>query len=194
MKLIVGLGNPGKEYEHTRHNMGFDLVDMLAEDLAAPAYKNKFNSLYTKVLFQGETVFIMKPLTYMNLSGEAVKPFVEYFKIDTQDIIVVMDDMALEPGRFRLRQKGSSGGQKGLGNIIDLLHTQNIKRIRIGTGEPLNKNVVDYVLTAPSGNEKDKIEEALEEALLALKYAIATNFDKAMTNFNVKKVKNVNGK
>ncbi|MFA6796948.1 MAG: aminoacyl-tRNA hydrolase [Bacilli bacterium] len=191
MKLVIGLGNPGSKYAHTRHNMGFELVDMLAEDLRAPAYKKKFNALYTKVNFRGEVVYIMKPLTYMNLSGEAVKPFVDYYNIDIDDIIVVLDDMALEPGRFRLRKKGSSGGQKGLGNIIDLLHTKNIKRIRIGTGEPKDKNVVDYVLTVPKGDEADKIEEALDEALLALKYAILTNFDKAMTNFNSKKVNKI---
>ena len=191
MKLVIGLGNPGSKYAHTRHNMGFELVDMLAEDLRAPAYKKKFNALYTKVNFRGEVVYIMKPLTYMNRSGEAVKPFVDYYNIDIDDIIVVLDDMALEPGRFRLRKKGSSGGQKGLGNIIDLLHTKNIKRIRIGTGEPKDKNVVDYVLTVPKGDEADKIEEALDEALLALKYAILTNFDKAMTNFNSKKVNKI---
>jgi len=191
MKLVIGLGNPGSKYAHTRHNMGFELVDMLAEDLRAPAYKKKFNALYTKVNFRGEVVYIMKPLTYMNLSGEAVKPFVDYYNIDIDDIIVVLDDMALEPGRFRLRKKGSSGGQKGLGNIIDLLHTKNIKRIRIGTGEPKDKNVIDYVLTVPKGDEADKIEKALDEALLALKYAILTNFDKAMTNFNSKKVNKI---
>lgn len=191
MKLVIGLGNPGSKYAHTRHNMGFELVDMLAEDLRAPAYKKKFNALYTKVNFRGEVVYIMKPLTYMNLSGEAVKLFVDYYNIDIDDIIVVLDDMALEPGRFRLRKKGSSGGQKGLGNIIDLLHTKNIKRIRIGTGEPKDKNVVDYVLTVPKGDEADKIEKALDEALLALKYAILTNFDKAMTNFNSKKVNKI---
>lgn len=189
MKLIVGLGNPGYKYEHTRHNMGFDLVDMLAQDLGAPSYKSKFNSMYTKANFKGETVYIMKPMTYMNLSGEAVKPFVDYFNIDIDDIIVVIDDMALEPGRYRLRKKGSSGGQKGLKNIIDLLKTNNIKRVRIGTGEPTDKNVVDYVLTCPKGEEAEKIAEALDEALLAVKYAIATNFDKAMTNFNGKKEK-----
>ncbi len=194
MKLIIGLGNPGNEYAHTRHNMGFDIADMLAEDLGAPAYKTKFNALYTKVDFRDETIYILKPLTYMNLSGEAVKPFVDYFKIDIEDIIVVMDDMALEPGRFRLRSKGSSGGQKGLGNIIDLLKTQNIKRIRIGTGEPEGNNVVDYVLTIPKGEDADKIGKAKDEALMALKYALASNFDKAMSNFNTKKDNSENAK
>jgi len=189
MKLIIGLGNPGTKYQHTRHNMGFDVVDMLAEDLQINQFKNKFNGLYARGEFEGETVYILKPLTFMNLSGECVKPFVDYFKIPVEDIIVVMDDMALEPGRFRLRQKGSSGGQKGLGNIITLLKTKNIKRVRIGTGEPQNNNVIDYVLTVPKRDEAEKILEAQEEAVLAIKYAIATNYDKAMTKFNTKKQK-----
>lgn len=189
MKLIIGLGNPGAKYEHTRHNMGFDVVDMLAEDMQIAQFKNKFNGLYARGEFEGETVYILKPLTFMNLSGECVKPFVDYFKIPVEDIIVVIDDMALEPGRFRLRQKGSSGGQKGLGNIISLLKTNTIKRVRIGTGEPHGNNVIDYVLTVPKNDEAEKIAEAQEEAALAIKYAIATNFDKAMTKFNTKKQK-----
>jgi len=189
MKLIIGLGNPGAKYEHTRHNMGFDVVDMLAEDMQITQFKNKFNGLYARGEFEGETVYILKPLTFMNLSGECVKPFVDYFKIPIEDIIVVIDDMALEPGRFRLRKKGSSGGQKGLGNIISLLKTNTIKRVRIGTGEPHGNNVIDYVLTVPKNDEAEKIAEAQEEAALAIKYAIATNFDKAMTKFNTKKQK-----
>jgi peptidyl-tRNA hydrolase, PTH1 family len=118
-----------------------------------------------------------------------VKAFADYFKISSDDILVLVDDMALEPGRFRLREGGSSGGQKGLQNIIDLLKTDKIKRIRIGTGEPENKNVVDYVLGIPSGEELSRINAALDEALMAVKYYLASSdWQKTMTKFNTNKV------
>ena len=186
MKLVVGLGNPGLEYEGTRHNMGFELLDMLAEDLDVTGFKKGFKGEYAKVNAFDDTIYLLKPLTYMNLSGESVSEFVSYFKIPTEDIIVLVDDLALEPGRFRLREKGSSGGQKGLQNIIDHLHTNEVKRIRIGTGEP-KFSCVDYVLGKPSKEERADIDEALDEALLALKYALKVNFNKASSLFNKKK-------
>jgi PTH1 family peptidyl-tRNA hydrolase len=188
MKLVVGLGNPGDEYQKTRHNTGFVLLDMLAQDLDVVSFKSGYKGLYAKAQAFNDTVYLLKPQTYMNLSGESVKEFADFFKISSDDIIVLVDDMALEPGRFRLREKGSSGGQKGLENIIDLMKTDKIKRIRIGTGEPVNKNVVDYVLGIPSKDDKEKIDEAMNEALLALKYALTSNFDKAMSLFNTKKI------
>jgi len=189
MKLIVGLGNPGKEYETSRHNMGFMLADMLANDIGPLNFKSDFKGEYAKGEIEGNQFYILKPMTYMNLSGQSVQPFCAYFKISPEDIIVLSDDLALEPGRFRLREGGSSGGQKGLQNIIDLLKTDKIKRIRIGTGEPANRNIVDYVLGTPSKDEQEKINMALDEALLALKYALASDdFAKAMNRFNTKKV------
>lgn len=189
MKLIVGLGNPGKEYENTRHNMGFIMLDRLAKDLDVTSFKSGFKGEYAKTNFQGEQVYLLRPLTYMNLSGESVKEFVDYFHIDIEDIVILNDDLALVPGRFRLRPNGSSGGQKGLQNIIDLLHTQEIKRIRIGVGEPINKNIVDYVLGVPDSNDFEKIDKAIDEALLALKYFIVTSdFNKTMSKFNTNKV------
>lgn len=188
MQLVVGLGNYGEEYEKTRHNMGFMLLDMLANDLGVVNFKSGFKGLYAKAECEGEEVYLLKPMTYMNLSGTSVAEFVNYFKIDTDDIIVLSDDLALEPGRFRLRASGSSGGQKGLGNIIDCLKTDKIKRIRIGTGEPGYRNVVDYVLGVPSKEQKEKIDMALDEALLALKYALASHdFNKAMSRFSTNK-------
>jgi peptidyl-tRNA hydrolase, PTH1 family len=184
MKLVVGLGNPGVEYENTRHNMGFITLNRLAEDLDNPPFKKGFKGEYAKTMFEGETVYLLKPMTYMNLSGESVKEFVDYFHINIEDIIVIMDDLALPPGRFRLRPSGSSGGQKGMQNIIDLLHTQDIKRIRIGVGEPENKNIVDYVLGKPSKDDFAKIDDAIDAALLGLKYYLATSdFNKAMSKF-----------
>ena len=186
MKLVVGLGNPGPDYDNSRHNMGFKLIDMLAEDLDVSISKKGFKGLYAKVNAFDDTIYLLKPMTYMNLSGESVKEFISYFKINIEDIIVLVDDLALEPGRFRLREKGSSGGQKGLGNIIDLLGTNEIKRIRIGIGEP-KYDIVDYVLSKPSLEEQEEIDKALDEALLALKYALKVDFNKASSLFNKKK-------
>lgn len=189
MKLVVGLGNPGIEYENTRHNMGFMLLDRLCEDLNVSSFKKGFKGEYASTTFFSEQVYLLRPLTYMNLSGESVLEFSKYFKIDTEDIIILLDDLALEPGRFRLRPNGSSGGQKGLQNIIDLLHTSEIKRIRIGVGEPINKNIVDYVLGVPSKDDFAKIDLALDAALLALKAYLATSdFAKVMSKYNTNKV------
>jgi PTH1 family peptidyl-tRNA hydrolase len=188
MKLVVGLGNPGLQYEKSRHNMGFRLIDMLASDLGPLDFKKGFKGEYAKAEIQSKSFYMLKPMTYMNLSGESVKEFTDYFKIPTEDIIVLSDDLALEPGRFRMRMSGSSGGQKGLGNIIDLLKTDQIKRIRIGTGEPADRSIVDYVLSAPTKEEEEKISQALDEALMALKYALATDdFSKAVEKFSTNK-------
>lgn len=163
--------------------------------MGVTSFKQGFKGEYAKANCEGEDLYLLKPLTYMNLSGTSVQEFVSYFKISTDDIIVLSDDLALEPGRFRLRMSGSSGGQKGLGNIIDLLGTDKIKRIRIGTGEPGYRNIVDYVLGVPSSEEQEKIDAALDEALLALKYALAThNFEKAMSKFSTNKPVNNNGR
>lgn len=189
IKLVVGLGNPGKEYLDTRHNMGFKLIDMLAEDLNNVRYKDDFNAKYAKFELEGQQFYIMKPMTYMNLSGQAVVPFCKYFKIDPSEIIVLCDDLALEPGRFRMRMNGSSGGQKGLKNIIDLFNTQEIKRIRIGIGEPHGANIVDYVLGVPDKDEQVKIANALDAALFALKYALVSqDFLKTMSRFNTNQI------
>lgn len=183
MKLIVGLGNPGKKYEHTRHNMGFDVVDLFSDVMAIDVDKEIFHGLLGRGKVFDEDVYLFKPTTFMNLSGTAVQELVSYFKIDINDVIVVFDDMALEPGRIRLRISGSSGGQKGMQNIIDLLHTDKIKRIRVGIGEP-KYDTVDYVLGKPGKEEQELIDNAINSAVEALKEAIKSNFEKAMSKFN----------
>ena len=183
MKLIVGLGNPGKKYEHTRHNMGFDVVDLFAEQAKIDIDKEAFKGVVGRGKVFDEDIFILKPYTYMNLSGESVQEIVSYFKIDLEDIIVIYDDMALEPGKIRLRASGSSGGHKGMQNIIEHLHTENIKRIRIGIGEP-TYDTIDYVLSKPLKEERPLIDEAINNAVNALKEILKENFDKAMTNYN----------
>ena len=183
MKLIVGLGNPGKEYEATRHNCGFRAIDLFADKAGLVIDKDGFKGLYTSFKFDGETIILFKPQTFMNLSGTAVREIVNFYKIDLHDIVVIYDDMALEPGEIRLRVKGSSGGQKGIQNIIDNLGTDEIQRIRIGIGEP-EYNAIDYVLGKPNKEDKEKIDSALEKAALAIKEYLTNSFVNAMNKYN----------
>lgn len=186
MKLIVGLGNPGSQYEDTRHNMGFMVIDELAETLKISNFKNDFDASIARFNYMDEVILLAKPLTYMNLSGTSVKKIIDYYKIKIEDLLVVSDDMALEPGRIRLREKGSSGGQKGLQNIIDNLNTSNFKRIRVGIGEP-EHNVVDYVLSKPKKEDQEKIDEAISNAVEAILFYLKNDFLKASSIFNSKK-------
>lgn len=183
MKLIVGLGNPGKKYEHTRHNMGFDAVDLFAELAQIDIDKEAFKGLVGRGKVFDEDIMILKPQTFMNLSGESVGEIVRYFKIDIKDVIIVYDEMALPVGRIRLRPNGSSGGHKGMQNIIEHLGTEQIKRIRIGIGEP-TYDVIDYVLTKPTKDEQEMLDLAIKDAVEALKTILKNNFEVAMNKFN----------
>lgn len=183
MKLIIGLGNPGIKYQKTRHNMGFMAIDLLSDLSEIDIDKEVFKGLLGRGKIFDEDVFLFKPMTYMNLSGTAVIELVNYFKVNIDDIIVIYDDLSLPPGTIRLRKSGSSGGQKGMQNIIDLLHTDNIKRIRIGIGEP-TWDTVDYVLGKPLKEEMVLIEDAIKRCSEAIKETIKTNFEKAMNRFN----------
>ena len=183
MKLIVGLGNPGKEYANTRHNCGFRVLDAFADAAGVDIDKEDFRGIYGRFKFNGEDIILFKPLTMMNLSGNAVQEIVHYFKIDINDILVIFDDMAIEPGVLRLRPDGSSGGQKGMQNIIDNLGTSNIKRIRVGIGEP-QFNSIDWVLGKPTGEDKIKIDEAIERATKAIREYLVHNFENAMSKYN----------
>ena len=183
MKLIVGLGNPGKKYEGTRHNMGFMAVDLFSEISQIDIDKEVFSGLLGRGKVFDEDVLLFKPTTFMNLSGTAVSQVVHYFKIEKEDIIVVYDDMAIAPGSIRLRLNGSSGGHKGMQNIIDQLGTNDIKRIRIGIGEP-TYDTVDFVLSKPIKEEKEVIDVAIENAANAIKEALKSGFDRAMNRFN----------
>ena len=185
MKLIVGLGNPGKKYENTRHNTGFAVIDKTLAKLNVELDKNKFNADYTMINRNGEKIYILKPLTYMNLSGEAVVPFMKYFNIDPEDLVVVHDDLDLPVGKIRLRQSGSCGGQNGMRNIIDLLGDSNIKRIRVGIGKDPLIPVVDYVLGKTKKEDLDVYNKALDKASDALIYWLDhDDFSKVMSNFN----------
>lgn len=179
MKLIVGLGNPGTKYEHTRHNMGFDTLDLLAETLKIDINKNRFQGVYGK----GEDVILFKPETFMNLSGIAVREIMTFFKIDISDLLVISDDMALPVGKIRLRENGSSGGHKGLQNIIDNLGSDKFKRVRVGIGEP-KFDTIDFVLSKPSKEEAPLILDAIKNAKEAILEYLETDFTRAMSKFN----------
>jgi len=179
MKLIVGLGNIGKEYAHTRHNMGFDTADLLADSLGIDIDKEAFKGTYGKK----DDLIILKPSTLMNLSGESVREIINFFKIKIDDILVISDDMALPVGKIRLREAGSSGGHKGLQNIIDNLGTNEYKRIRIGIGEP-KYNTIDFVLSKPSKEEAPLIKESIIKAKDAILDYLKFDFHHAMSKFN----------
>lgn len=183
MKLIVGLGNPGKEYEQTRHNCGFRVIDAFADLIDVDFNRNDFDGVYGKFKLDDEDIVLFKPLTYMNLSGTAVQKIVHYFKIKIEDIVVIYDDLAIKPGEIRLRLDGSSGGQKGMQNIIDNLGTQQIKRIRVGIGEP-KFDTIDYVLGKPDKEEKKLIDSAIDRAVSALKEYLNHDFLNAMSKYN----------
>lgn len=183
MKLIVGLGNPGKKYEGTRHNMGFMAIDLLSDLTKIDVDKQIFHGLLGRGEINNEDVYLFKPTTFMNLSGTAVKELVDYFKIDIDDIIVIFDDMALVPGNIRIRRNGSSGGQKGMQNIIDMLGSEEIKRIRIGIGEP-EFDPVDWVLGKPFKDDIPLIEQAIKNTVEAVKECLLNGFESAMSKFN----------
>ena len=183
MLLIVGLGNPGTKYARTRHNMGFRVVDLLAEDTGIDINKEVFNGLLGRGKIFDEDVILLKPQTFMNLSGNSVQQVAHYFKIPLENIIVCYDDMVLPVGSIRMRITGSSGGQKGMQNIIEMLSSEKIKRIRIGIGEP-EYDAIDYVLGKPTEEEEELIKEAVSRAVSALKETCKSNFEKAMSRYN----------
>ena len=185
MKVVVGLGNPGKQYEMTRHNMGYLALDLLAETFSCDLDYSKFKGVYgiCKHPALPEPVIFAKPETFMNLSGEFIRPLLEYYKLTPDDLIVIYDDMALPEGKIRLRNGGSHGSHNGMRNIIDNLKTEDIKRIRIGIGEPPYSGV-DYVLSKPTGESLTLAKEAIELAAKAAKDALLNGFAHAMNHFN----------
>lgn len=180
MKMIVGLGNPGKEYEKTRHNVGYMVVDEIAKKLNLTFNQRKFKGLFC--LSQKDDLILLKPETFMNNSGEATKAIMNYYKISIDDIVVVYDDLDLKVGQIRMRQKGSSGGQKGMKNIIDLLKSQEIKRVRLGIGN--NKLITNYVITKFNVSEIEQLDKAIDKASEALIYYLKNNFMNAMNIYN----------
>ena len=164
--LIVGLGNPGREYEKSRHNCGFRAVDVLAEKLGCKIDRLKYQGLYCQTSYSGKKLFLLKPQTFMNLSGRSVLQLSAYFNIPPQRIIVLFDDISLEPGRLRIRPNGSAGGHNGIKSIIQELGSQEFPRVKIGVGAKPHPdyNLADWVLSTFSANEEKNLEPALERA------------------------------
>lgn len=185
MKLIVGLGNPGAEYVGTRHNIGFEMIETLARRHNIAVAKRNFKAVYGEGMISGEKVLLARPMTFMNLSGEAVSAIARFYKIETPDIIIVLDDIALAVGRLRLRFKGSSGGQNGLDNIIKHLGTQEVLRVRIGVGNAPPGDMRGHVLSRFRKEETPLVEEAVQFASDAVECAIKEGFDIAMNRFNI---------
>ncbi|MDQ0163413.1 aminoacyl-tRNA hydrolase [Bacillus alveayuensis] len=185
MKVIVGLGNPGKQYDHTRHNVGFMVIDELAKRLNISLDRTKFKGVYGIFNHFAEKVILVKPLTYMNLSGECVRPLLDYYDIAVQDLVVIYDDLDLPVGKVRLRLKGSAGGHNGIKSLIQHLGTQDFKRIRIGIGRPNNGiKISDYVLSTFSLSEKEDINTAIIRSADACERWLQKPFLEVMNEFN----------
>ena len=184
--LVVGLGNPGPKYEHTRHNMGFLTVDLLAEQAGVKLNKVKFKSAYNILRFAGAKCLVMKPQTYMNLSGEAVREAAQFYKIPADHVLVIYDDVSLPVGKLRVRPTGSAGGHNGLKNIIAHLGSDQFPRIRLGVGGKPHPDydMADWVLGKFQGEDKKAVEAAVKKAADAAECLIREGVDKAMNQYN----------
>ena len=161
MRLVVGLGNPGEKYRQSLHNIGFEAIDRLVGELSLNSWKSKFNGLVINENYQGHPFLLLKPLTYMNLSGQSVQACAQFYKVTLPDTLVVSDDVDLVPGKIRYREKGGHGGHNGLRNIMELCGN-DFHRLRIGVGRPDDKrSTADYVLGRPSGETKERLEDSL---------------------------------
>ena len=188
MYIIVGLGNPGREYAGTRHNIGFDVIDRLAEEERISVLEKKHKAIIGKGDVAGQKVILVKPQTYMNLSGESVRELVDYYKVDeTCELIVISDDISLDVGQIRIRKKGSAGGHTGLKNIIAQLGHDNFMRLKMGVGEkPKEYDLVDYVLGHFTQDERKVMNEAAVKAAEAIRMMVTDEVDSAMNQFNRK--------
>ena len=184
--LIVGLGNPGKQYERTRHNCGYRCVDLLADQLGCKIDKGKFQGLYAQVNYNGKKLYILKPLTYMNLSGQSVLQLSSYFSIPPQRIIVITDDISLMPGRLRVRANGSAGGHNGIKSIIKELRSQDFPRVKIGVGEKPHpeQDLADWVLSSFSASEEKALSTALTNGAAAALCIIDSGVPEAANRYN----------
>ena len=189
MFIIVGLGNPGKKYENTRHNAGFIAIDALAEKYGISISEKKHKALCGSGVIEGNKVVLVKPQTFMNLSGESVRSIMDFYKIDPEeDMLVIYDDISLAPGNIRIRKKGSAGGHNGIKSIIAHAGTQNFMRVKVGVGEkPSGWDLADYVLGHFSEEDNIKLKETMPDIIQATALIVQGDVDKAMNDFNAKK-------
>lgn len=186
MFVIVGLGNPGGKYDHTRHNAGFDVIDMLAKEYDIKLKWARFHGLYGKGVIEGQKVILLKPQTYMNNSGECIQPLCHHYKIDTtSELIVVSDDISMDVGRLRTRKSGSAGGHNGLKSIISRLGHDNFIRIKVGVGDKkAGADLADHVLSRITGPDAQKLKEAQEKAVKAAICIMLEGADVAINKYN----------
>lgn len=185
MYLIVGLGNPEIEYANTRHNMGFDAINHLSKKLNINVTKEKFKGLYGDAMLNGEKVILLKPQTYMNLSGESIIQFKQFYKIPPENIIVIYDDIDVDVGKIKIRKKGGPGSHNGMKSVVEKLQTENFPRIRVGIGKPILKEMmIGYVLEKINGEEKEILNESTKIAANAVYDIITCGMDKAMNKYN----------
>lgn len=188
MYLIAGLGNPTKEYDKTRHNAGFSVIDVLADRYQIDVSEKKHKALCGRGVIEGQKVLLLKPQTFMNLSGESIRAAADYYKIAPEEMVVIYDDISLEPGQLRIRLKGSAGGHNGIKNIIANLGTQDFPRIKVGVGaKPPRMDLADYVLSRFGAGEQKLMDEAFGEAAEAAVMMMTDGAERAMNHFNAKK-------
>lgn len=189
MFLIVGLGNPTRQYEHTRHNIGFDVIDAIADKYNISISDKSHKALCGKGVIEGTKVVLAKPQTFMNLSGESVAELINYYKMDPEtELLVIFDDISLDPGNLRIRKSGSAGGHNGIKNIIAQTGTQDFMRIKVGVGEkPKGWDLADYVLSRFDKDDRELVEEAIVHAVTAAEMILRGEIDQAMNDFNRKK-------
>ena len=185
MYLIVGLGNPEAEYGKTRHNMGFNTINKIAEQYHINVNKTKFQGLSEVGTIEGQKVILVKPQTYMNLSGNSVKEVVDFYKIEKEKILVIYDDMDIEPGKIKIRKKGSAGGHNGMKSIIQMIGTEEFPRIRVGIGRPIHKDdEINYVIGAIPEEDLKRLDEGIEKAQKAVEEILRNGVDSAMNKYN----------
>ncbi|MFT8312792.1 MAG: aminoacyl-tRNA hydrolase [Clostridium sp.] len=187
MYLIVGLGNPGKEYEKTRHNVGFDVLDLMCDKYNINMNRTKFKGVYGEGKLEQEKVIFLKPTTFMNLSGESVKEACDFYKIQSENVIIIYDDISLEVGRMRIRKSGSAGGHNGIKNIILNLSTDVFPRVKVGVGEPKG-DLISHVLGRFNNDDRAEAEKVFSAVIDAVECIITKGICEAMNNFNGLKV------
>lgn len=185
MYLIIGLGNPEPEYSNTRHNMGFDVINCISKSYKIEVNRSKFNALYGSGEINGEKVILIKPQTFMNLSGQAVREFKNFYKISPENIIVIYDDIDIDKGKIKIRKQGSAGTHNGMKSVIQEIATKDFIRIRVGTGKPKFKgDLINYVLEHIDKDEREVLDEGIEDSKKAISEIMKNGIDIAMNKFN----------
>ena len=189
MYIIVGLGNPGKKYENTRHNMGFQAIDLMAEEYGISVDKIKFKALVGEGRIAGQRVVLVKPQTYMNLSGQSVQEIMHFYKEDIENLIVIYDDLDIPAGKIRVRKKGSAGTHNGMRNIVQMLSDDGFPRIRVGIGGEKKGDLIDFVIGGVSKSEMELLREGVVQASKAAAAIVEKGIEKAMNEYNIKEKK-----